>query len=323
MYLVTGGAGFIGSAFLAELNAQGIDDILVVDRLGSSDKWRNLRNKKIDDFLTVDRFVELLSRNALPKKITAVVHLGACSSTVEQNADYMVQNNYRFSRELAEWALSQKLRFIYASTAATYGDGSQGFSDAEESIPSLLPLNIYAYSKQLFDFWALNTKALQSMVGLKFFNVYGPNEYHKGPMRSVIHKAFEQIISHGRVELFKSAHPDFNDGEQSRDFIYVKDCTKILSWFLEHPETNGIFNLGTGKARSYNDLANAVFNALDKPSSIHYIEMPEEIRDKYQNYTQAEMEKLQSVIPSLSFQSLEDGVGDYVKSYLIKDDPYL
>ena len=336
MYIVTGGAGFIGSAFLAELNSCGIDDIIVVDRLSperhaadnrdsvTAEKWKNLRNKRINDYIDMESFYPELDKNSLPKTIKAVIHLGANSSTTESDAGLMMRMNYSASRKLAEWALARDLPFIYASSAATYGDGGRGFSDSDEVTRTLIPLNVYAYSKQLFDCWALQSGAIKKMAGIKFFNVYGPNEYHKREMRSVVHKAFGQIQDVGKVRLFKSSHPDYADGEQERDFIYVKDCSRVLRWFLENPEQTGIFNLGTGKARSFNDLAKAVFTALDLPAAIEYIPMGEELALKYQNFTQAETGKLQAILGnSLEFHSLEDGVADYVKNYLKSSDPYL
>ena len=233
MYIVTGGAGFIGSAFLSKLNQEGISDILVVDALGESENGKNLVQKDINDYWDKECFLKQLLENKLPKKIEAIVHLGACSSTTETDAKYMMNNNYRYTRALAEYALDKKIRFIYASSAATYGDGSLGFSDNHQSTHGLKPLNVYAYSKQLFDLWALKSNAVDRMVGLKFFNVFGPNEYHKESMRSVALKAFEQIQETGKVKLFKSYRPEYQDGEQKRDFVYVKDCCDVMYWFLK------------------------------------------------------------------------------------------
>jgi ADP-L-glycero-D-manno-heptose 6-epimerase len=259
----------------------------------------------------------------MPKNISAVVHLGACSSTTEQNAEYMIQNNYRYSKNLANWAEAQDVRFIYASSAATYGNGAEGFCDDEKLLHSLRPLNVYALSKQLFDSWALRTGKLDSFVGVKFFNVYGPNEYHKADMRSVVNKAFDQIENSGSVQLFKSHHPDYQDGEQLRDFIYVKDCSEVLWWFLQNPKSCGIFNLGTGKARHWKDLVTAVFTALGKKPKIEFIEMPEQLRTKYQYFTQANMKKLAEAGCNIEFRSLEDGVADYVQQYLQQEYPFL
>lgn len=319
MIIVTGGAGFIGSAFLRTLNEHGRYDLAVVDNLGKSEKWKNLANKKILEYYNKAEFLELIRNNRINYQVDALIHLGACSSTIESDADYMMRNNYQYSRVMCEWALSKGIRFIYASSAATYGDGSFGFSDSEESSLSLKPLNIYALSKQLFDIWLIKTGNIQRATGIKFFNVYGPNEYHKGEMSSVIYKAFKQINQHGNISLFKSHNPVFQDGEQKRDFVYVKDCCEILYWLLNNQNVHGIFNLGTGQARSFNDLARAVFRALGILENINYIDMPEAIRDKYQSFTQAEMKKLKNFGCDLKFHSLEDGVSDYVRNYLQKD----
>jgi ADP-L-glycero-D-manno-heptose 6-epimerase len=327
MYIVTGGAGFIGSAMVAKLNEQGIEDILVVDDLGSSEKWKNLSNKRIRDYLHKDQFLEALSSNSLksilPKgTVKAIIHLGACSATTETNAEYMMQNNYRYSKTIAEWAVRDKIRFIYASSAATYGDIEDGFEDSEDSVSSLRPLNVYALSKQLFDLWAIQQGYLDRMLGVKFFNVFGPNEYHKDDMRSVVHKAFGQIQEKGSLKLFKSYREEYADGDQKRDFVYVKDCVDVLWWMLQTPTVNGLYNLGTGQARSWNDLGKAVFSALGKPANIEYIEMPAHLQGKYQYFTQSEMQKLKDAGCPVSFRSLEDAVADYVQNHLLTDYPY-
>ncbi len=323
MYIVTGGAGFIGSALVSRLNSAGITDILVVDNLGSSEKWKNLVGKTFQDYVHKSDFLKTVetSKNAIPAK--AVIHLGACSSTTETDADYMYRNNFLYTRTLAEWCLEKQIPFVYASSAATYGDGSVGFSDGDETSEKLSPLNIYGYSKQLFDLWALKTGAHKKMVGLKFFNVFGPNEYHKGEMRSVVHKAFQQIERTGQVELFKSYRKDFEDGGQKRDFVYVKDCTEVIWWFLENRKVSGIYNLGTGKARSWKDLVASVFSALGREPKIKFIEMPQELQGKYQYFTEAEMTKLQKAGCKVQFQSLEHSVADYVKNYLATSKQYL
>ena len=323
MIVVSGGAGFIGSAFLAKLNQEGIADILVVDSLGTSDKWKNLSGKRFIDYMHKDRFLKLVKDGAVDSAVKTVVHLGACSSTTEKDADYMMSNNYLYSKLLAQWALKKSIRFIYASSAATYGDGALGFSDADSHTPELKPLNVYALSKQLFDFWALKTGALNKMAGIKFFNVYGPNEYHKESMRSVVHKAFEQMKTQGHIKLFKSYHPDYRDGEQKRDFIYVKDCTESLYKLVNKPKVCGLFNLGTGSACSWNELAAAVCQGLGVETKIEYIDMPEELRGKYQYFTQAQMAKLSEAGCAPEFHSLEMGVKDYVQNYLSASDPYL
>lgn len=323
MYIVTGGAGFIGSAVIAQLNSMGIDDIVVVDELGTSDKWQNLVHQTYSDYIDKHEFLSRINERSFSNKVEAVFHLGACSSTTERDADYLMHNNYLYSRDVAQWALSIGARFIYASSAATYGDGSNGFSDSDELTPQLRPLNMYAYSKQLFDKWVLSNAAKEEVVGLRYFNVFGPNEYHKEDMRSVALKAFEQISEGGKVQLFKSHHPDFADGEQKRDFIYVKDCAKISTWFLDKPDVKGIFNVGTGEAGTWLELTRAVFSAMDKKESIEFIDMPMHLRGKYQYFTEAEISKLRSVGYTESFTSLGDAVKDYVQNYLLTDDIYL
>ena len=323
MYLVTGGAGFIGSAFVWKLNSEGIDDILIVDELGTSEKWKNLVNRKYVDYIHKDDFLEIISNETTPFIVDAVIHMGACSSTTEMDAEYLMENNYLYSRALAEWSMKNNVRFIYASSAATYGDGSLGFSDENEKSLTLKPLNMYGYSKQVFDLWALRNQHEDQMVGIKFFNVFGPNEYHKEDMKSVVHKAFHQIKENGKVKLFKSYKPEYKDGAQLRDFVYIKDCVDVIWWFLQNKEVNGIFNLGTGKARTWNDLVNAVFSAISIKPAIQYIDMPEVLREKYQYYTEATMEKLKKAGCPVEFRSLEDSVTDYVQNYLQNGDSYL
>ncbi len=323
MIVVTGGAGFIGSAFVWKLNSEGIDDIIVVDELGESEKWRNLVKRQYADYLHKDDFLQMITAEKLPFNVRALIHLGACSATTERNADYLMENNYRYTCRLADWAMRQNVRFIYASSAATYGDGSRGFSDADAVTKTLQPINMYGYSKQLFDLRLFRQRAEHKIVGIKFFNVFGPHEYHKEDMRSVVNKAFHQIREQGTVRLFKSHRPDYGDGEQKRDFVYVKDCVEVLWWFLKNREINGIFNLGTGRARTWKDLVAAVFAALDKAPEIEYIDMPPTVRDQYQYLTEAQMDKLKHAGCPLSFRSLEEAVRDYVTGYLQKTDPYL
>ena len=318
MIIVTGGAGFIGSAFVWKLNEEGVDDILIVDNLGTSDKWKNLVALKYSDYIPKDRFSDMITSDRIPLDVTAVVHMGACSSTVERDAGYLMENNYRYSRKLAEWSLRRDIRFIYASSAATYGDGTQGFFDDNETSLTLRPINMYGYSKQLFDLWVLHNRLDLRFTGIKFFNVFGPNEYHKGDMRSVVHKAYGQIQRTGAVELFKSHKPGYADGEQKRDFVYVKDCVEVLWWLLDRPETTGIFNLGTGRARSWNDLIRAVFSAMKQEPAVRYVDMPEQIREQYQYYTEASMEKLKAAGYERPFHSLEEAVSDYVVEYLAR-----
>ena len=323
MIIVTGGAGFIGSAFVWRLNREGIKDIIIVDQLGTDDKWKNLVGLTFTDYIHKNEFIEMVIADEVPFEVSSVVHMGACSSTTERDADYLWENNYLYSREVADWALRHNARFIYASSAATYGDGSSGFSDDHEIISRLKPSNMYGYSKQVFDLWVLKNKLEKKMAGIKFFNVYGPNEYHKGDMVSVIYKAFHQIQETGKVCLFKSYKKEYPNGGQMRDFIYVKDCANVMWWLLENPSVNGIYNLGTGKARTWNDLIAAVFSSMGRKTNIQYIEMPEPLRNQYQYFTQAQMDKLKKAGCHVNFSSLEDSVRDYVTNYLQNADPYL
>lgn len=322
MIVVTGGAGFIGSAIVHKLNQLGHNNIVIVDRLGTGEKWKNLNGLDFMDLHHKDEFFDMLVDERVPFSIDAVIHMGACSATTEKDADYLSRNNFRYSTELAKYCLPRRARFIYASSAATYGDGSMGYDDTTE-IADLRPLNMYGYSKLMFDIWTRKMEINQKIVGLKFFNVYGPNEYHKGDMRSVVHKAFEQVQAEGKVKLFKSDREEYADGEQKRDFIYVDDVVDIVAYFLENRGVGGLYNVGTGKARSWNDLVTSLFNALDLPVNIEYIDMPDHLKGKYQYFTQATVEKIKKEGGyEKDFTSLEDGVADYVKRYLLKDKYY-
>ncbi len=342
MYIITGGAGFLGSALLWGLNRHGIKDVLVVDNLACTEKWKNLVGCDYlaymhrDDFLRVlrdDKLEESLETGFGPgvgnTKLEGVVHLGACSATTERDAEFLMRNNLEYSKILCDYTLKRGGRFIQASSAATYGDGENGFEDDENSLEKLRPLNMYGYSKHLFDLWAKRTGRLKHIAALKFFNVYGPNEYHKGDMRSVPHKAAGQIEASGRVGLFRSYRAEYADGGQMRDFIYVKDCVEIMIWLLGHKEANGIFNVGAGEARSWNDLAAAVFAAMGRETNIEYIEMPETLKEKYQYYTKADIGRLRAagcVGPGsgqVKMTSLEAGVADYVRNYLLDGEKYL
>jgi ADP-L-glycero-D-manno-heptose 6-epimerase len=319
MIIVTGGAGFIGSALIAALNKRGITDILVVDRLGSDQRWKNLVNLRFADYIDKDDFLDMMAEDVLPFSAEAVFHLGACSSTTETDVSFLMSNNFEYTKQLAQWTTDENIRFIYASSAATYGDPGapgQGFSDDEEKLETLKPLNPYGYSKQLFDLWAKRNGLLDKIVGLKYFNVFGPNEYHKQDMRSFVLKAFEQINSTGRVRLFKSHRPDYKDGEQKRDFLYVKDAVDMTLFFFDNPKTAGIYNLGAGVARTWNDLAKAVFAAMGKSPNIEYIDMPDSVRNQYQYFTEADITKLRSAGYKQSITSLEEAVKDYVICYL-------
>ena len=317
MIVVTGGAGFIGSALIAALNRRGITDILVVDKLGCDQRWKNLRNLAFADYVEKDDFLEMLLEAKAPPGIKVVLHMGACSDTTENDASYLIKNNYEYTKLLAQWATDSAVRFIYASSAATYGDGSAGFKDDQDKLETLRPLNMYGYSKHLFDLWARRTGLLKKIVGLKYFNVFGPNEYHKADMRSFVLKAFEQINAKGRVGLFKSYNPKYADGEYVRDFLYVSDAVDMTLFFLDNPQTAGLFNIGTAKARTWNDMVKAVFAALDKKPNIEYIEMPPNLRPQYQYFTQADITKLRTAGYNKKTTSLENAIKGYVQNYLV------
>lgn len=321
MIIVTGGAGFIGSCVVRTLNDLGMSDIVIVDHIADTDKWMNMRNKKYIEYINRDDFFNRI--HDFDGQVTHVIHMGACSSTTERNFDFLYRNNFEYTKELWNYCAEQNISFIYASSAATYGDGRMGFSD-EMDISSLRPLNGYGYSKQLFDLWtekelASGEKVPRQHVGFKFFNVYGPNEYFKGNMASVIFHTFNEVKKNGKKGLFKSYKPGYKDGEQLRDFIYVKDICSVICYMMDNPDISGLFNLGTGKARSFNDLVLATFDAMGVEPVIEYIDMPESIRDKYQYYTQAEMNKLRAFGYKDSFYSLEEGITDYVQNYLMMD----
>lgn len=313
--VVTGGAGFIGSCVIRYLNNQGDTNIVVVDELGESEKWKNLVGKQFLDVIEKDQFFDWLKGRE--SEIGAFIHLGACSSTVETDASYFLENNYRYSVRLAEYALKHNHRFIYASSAATYGDGSKGFSDDHDQLETLFPLNMYGYSKHLFDLWLKREGVLDKVVGLKYFNVFGPNEAHKGRMASAITHILPTAQKTGVIRLFKSSdHKNFTDGDQCRDFIYVKDAVRMTCAFL-NKEAGGIYNIGTGVANTWNSLAKAVFKAIEKPENIQYIDMPKDLIGKYQNYTCAEMNKTKKVLEKdAGCSTIEDSVIDYVRNYL-------
>lgn len=317
--IVTGGAGFIGSALIWGLNKKGLQNILVVDHMDESPKWKNLINLNFQDYIDKDDFLDLIWNGKLNhEKIDCIFHMGACSSTVEKDANFMFNNNFEYSKHLAEFAIKKGIKFIYASSAATYGDGSSGFSDNHELLEKLRPLNIYGYSKHLFDLWLKRNKLLDKVVGLKYFNVYGPNEYHKGEMRSFVVKAYEQIINTGEVKLFKSYKPEYKDGEQKRDFIYIKDAVDMTLFFFQERGLTGIYNIGTGKAHTWNELVKAVFKALGKEPKIRYIEMPEELKDQYQYFTQADISKIRKAGYKKELWDFDSAIEDYVINYLSK-----
>lgn len=313
--IVTGAVGFIGRNVVAALNARGHDNLILVDFLGSEEKWKNLRGLKYEDVLSPKQFIESVQNGKAPKA-AACIHLGACSATTERDADYLLENNYRYTRTLCEWSLAHGTRFVYASSAATYGDGALGYNDDDTVTEKLIPLNMYGYSKHMFDLWALKHQHLKSIVGLKYFNVYGPYEDHKADMRSLVQKAYHQVKTRGYIELFKSHRPDFKDGEQKRDFVYVRDAVNVTLHFALDSKVGGLFNCGAGQARTWIDLANALFAAMRRKPDIRFIEMPEILQGKYQYFTQADASKLHHAGYTTPFTSLEDGVRDYVTGYL-------
>jgi ADP-L-glycero-D-manno-heptose 6-epimerase len=325
MILVTGGAGFIGSNLVAGLNGAGRTDIVVCDTLGTGAKWRNLQKCQLADFVAPGH----LNRWLQDRELDALVHLGAISSTTASDGDLVIETNFRLSVWLLDWCTVNRTPFIYASSAATYGNGSQGFDDdcSVAGLRRLRPLNLYGWSKHLFDLLVADRqhkrqKLPPQWVGLKFFNAFGPNEYHKGEMMSVLAKAFATAGAGRPVELFKSHRHGVMDGEQKRDFIYVNDVVNVIQWLINNQAVCGIFNLGTGKARSFRDLMMAMFAALGKAPLIEYISMPVEIRDSYQYFTQADMRRLRQAGYGEEFTGLESAVGDYIMQYLNCDDKY-
>jgi len=316
MIVVTGGAGFIGSALIHGLNKKGIKDIWVVDQVDHPEKQKNLNLLAFDRLIAVDDFL----KDVLEKRLArcdAILHMGACSSTTETDESFLTKNNFEYTRHLASFCLEKGIRFIYASSAATYGAGENGYSDDESRLKILKPLNLYGDSKQKFDLWAQAQGALKNLVGLKYFNVYGPNEYHKQDMQSMVRKGFLQLRDTGKLRLFKSYKSEYSDGGQERDFLYIKDAVAMTLFFLERQDVGGIFNVGSGKARNWNDLAKAIFVAMNKQLNIEYIDMPSEIRNQYQYHTCSDTEKIRNAGYSQSVMPLEEGIDDYVTQYLI------
>ncbi|MBX7061574.1 MAG: ADP-glyceromanno-heptose 6-epimerase [Pyrinomonadaceae bacterium] len=327
--IVTGGAGFIGSAVVWRLNELGRDDILIVDRMDETDKWKNLAPLKFADYIDADDFLDDIGDF---KDAEAIFHLGACSSTTERDADYMLRNNFQYTKDLADFALSNDIRFVYASSAATYGDGSNGMADGTDGLDKLRPLNVYGYSKHLFDQYAARNGMFDHIVGLKYFNVFGPNENHKGDMRSLVNKAFDQINETGKLKLFKSHNPNYADGEFGRDFVYVKDAVEMTLHFMpEHALTSvrasanasdtrgGLFNVGSGRMNTWNQLADAIFKALGRPRNVEFIEMPEHLRDRYQYHTQADLSRIRNAGFTTETTPIDTAVADYIKNYLLLD----
>ena len=311
--VVTGAAGFIGRNMVAALNGRGVGDVLLVDTLGTDDKWQSLVGLTFDDIVSPATFLAKLDDDHAMAGVRTVIHLGACSATTERDADYLLDNNYHYTRTLCEWGMRKGVRVIYASSAATYGGGELGFSDSDTVTGSLRPLNMYGYSKQLVDLWALRTGALDRIAGLKFFNVYGEYEQHKDGMRSVVSKAFDEINRTGSLSLFRSHRPDYLDGQQLRDFIYVQDVVNVMLWLVDNPSVNGLYNCGSGNARTWVDLGRAAFAAMSRPENITFIDMPLGLREQYQYHTEAPMSKLRTAGYAAPFNTLEDGVAQYVQ----------
>jgi ADP-L-glycero-D-manno-heptose 6-epimerase len=315
--VITGGAGFIGSCLTRHLNDLGLRNIVLVDNLGKTEKWRNLVGKNVVDVLDKSQLFDWL--NGKQKRIETIVHLGACSTTVELDSSYLLENNYRYSVKLADFALEAGIPFIYASSAATYGDGSQGFSDDHDALESLQPLNMYGLSKHLFDLWIKSHGLLNEVTGLKFFNVFGPNELHKGRMASAIVHMLPHAKQDGVIKLFKSNDPErFPDGGQQRDFIYVKDVVRMMQKFMVNG-AKGIYNIGSGTPNSWHKLADSLFKSIGKTTKVEFIAMPDDLHGKYQNYTAADMRKTKKVLgEAVDCEPLEDSVKDYVGQHLLQ-----
>ena len=326
MIIVTGAAGFIGSAFVWQLNTMGIEDIIVSDKLRTEDKWLNLAKRKYYDWVDKDELFNYLETT--DEKITAIIHMGACSATTEKDMDFLMDNNYEYTKKLWDYAIKKDAVFIYASSAATYGDGELGYNDEIdlEGHTALRPLNKYGYSKKIFDVWALKQKKTpKKWFGLKFFNVYGPQEYHKGRMASMVFHTFNQYNAEKGVKLFKSHKEGYKDGYQLRDFVYIKDVTNVMYFLMkEEGAPNGVYNLGTGGARAFYELAKLTVESMNGDANgIKFVDMPEDLRGKYQYFTEAKMEKLKKAGYNAGFTSLEEGIKDYVQNYLVKEDKYL
>lgn len=328
-FVVTGGAGFIGSNIAAALTERYPDSrVVVCDIFGTDAKWQNIARHPVDEIIMPQELFFWLE--SFSQDVAAVIHMGAISSTTERDGDLMLETNFTLPKLIRAWCAEHKKQFIYASSGSTYGAGEYGFDDdgSVEYLKKLKPLNTYAWSKCAFDYYVARSvvrgepQPAQS-VGLKFFNVYGPNEYHKGEQSSVLSRIFPHARAGRPVHLFKSYNPEYQDGGQLRDFVYVKDCVAVVLWLLENPKVSGLFNVGSGKARSFADMATALFAAVEKPLQIHYDEMPNELRDKYQYFTEAKMDRLRAAGFTQPMHTLEDGVKDYVQNYLMKDDPYL
>ena len=316
MIIVTGGAGCIGSAVIWALNKRGITDIILVDGVGHPEKEKNIASLDYYKQEDKDTFLDRIINSNIPWSVDVIFHMGGCSSTIEQDESFLTKNNYDYTKLLATYALNKDIRFIYASSAATYGSGTNGFSD--EMDPSTLnPLNLYGHSKQKFDMWAKEQGALDRIVGLKYFNVFGPGEYHKKEMQSMVRRGYLQVLDSGKIRLFKSYNPKYADGEQERDFLYIKDAVEMTLFFLDHPDIAGLFNAGTGVVRTWNELAEAVFKAMDREVDVEYVDMPASIRNQFQYRTCAKIDKIRNAGYSKPIISLEDAITDYIQNYLL------
>lgn len=320
MIIVTGGTGFIGSSLVWALNEKGIDDIVIVDELDHDRKSRNIGHLRYEQLVGIQEFRQQLKDGEWDnKEVSAVIHLGACSDTTETDWDYLADNNVEYSKDIIRWCFDKNIRCLYASSAATYGDGEKGFDDDHDLFNELEPLNLYGKSKLEVDIWARDGGYLDKVVGLRYFNVYGPNEWHKEGMRSVINKKFEEMKEEGVIRLFKSDHPDYADGEQERDFVYIKDALKATMFFLDHPEVAGVFNIGRGEVGTWKQVAQAMFKGASLPEKIEYVDMPDKLKGKYQYHTKAKIDKLRQSGFNESFETIEDSVVEYVKNYLEPD----
>ena len=320
--ILTGAAGFIGSCFLWQLNSMGIDDVILVDTPSHPDGIANLKDKKFKAYVAREELLDRLVKGQL-KDVDLIVHLGACADTTEMDTTFLSRNNVEYSKSLAKWALANNKFFHYASSAAIYGNGKAGYGDDDSLIDKYKPLNPYGESKWQFDKWLIQGGITKKVVGYRYFNVFGPNEYHKGEMKSMVCKAHHQIKENGSAKLFATSRKGFEDGSEERDFVYVKDINRVMAFFVEHPDRSGIFNLGTGKARSFKSLAESVFSAMGRTLNIEYIPMPDKLKGQYQYFTQADISKLRQAGYGEEFLTLEKSVSDYVKNYLTKNDPIL